>query len=205
MSAGLSDASNWYEFTYACYRGDIQRMEYLIQRGSAYWDDGLRYACHTDKTNVVERLLKEHISRLTLTQCSYYACKNLYLNTIKCLINNNKFDKSCTNTGLYEACKINDANIIKFMLDIGADDVHCMHESQICDMLNIGIGLDVFKQHATFSKIIQRKHDVTMQFLKDADDILLDLYKKTQNYDKNILNIVVEYIMYDATYGEYTI
>lgn len=115
-------ASNWNDgLKCACSKGHIEIVELMILKGANCWDKGLQSACYNHNKNIMQ-IVELMISKgaTDWDNCMYTACANNQMQIVKLIIE--KGSVTDWNTYMYAPCSHGYIDIIEFMISKGANN-----------------------------------------------------------------------------------
>lgn len=175
----------------ACIDNNIDMIKLIIKHGSNDLNQQLLYMCHYGYTDMVRLLIEKGAT--SLTRGLYEACYRGHIQIVKLLM-----EKGAVNLcrGMQEACLGNHMNIVALMLEKGVVLICELTIKQKQQILDIGINTALVIHDREFEMLINQQHKFVEQVAIIADEILHDIYKNKQCYDKNVISLIAKYIMY---------
>jgi ankyrin repeat protein len=121
------------EFVHICKTGDIKTINNIIQNDlvdKSFYEYGLYSACEYNNIEIV-KLLIEHGSRIN-PRIIFTICNNGYIEILQYLINSGKIPNTEYNYCVLQACRGNQYDILKYILDLGYRDGKIFYKGLIC-------------------------------------------------------------------------
>lgn len=123
----------------------------------------------------------------------FIACEHGHINIINLMIENGADEWNCGLAFAYEGGHI---DIVIKMIEKGASNFEIIKIEDKQRILDMDININLVKHDSLFTYLIQKQHMVIQETKKIADEILQTIYKDKQIYDKNVINLIAEYMVY---------
>lgn len=187
-------AKNWNDGLYgACYGGRIDIVKLMITKGANKWTKGLWNACSGGHIEIANFMIEK--GAYHLQDALIYACQNKHIHIVKLLIEKGVNDWGFS-VGLQIALNSGYVNIVQLLITKGAN-VTSLYKYELLKVLNLGIDHNMLINHSNYKELIDKKIKYINNIVPIVDEILYELYKDKQIYDKNILSIVDDYMPYE--------
>lgn len=178
-------------FEWLYRNGYYTTIKLLIRRSIVDINLAFSLACAWRCSDIVDLLIKE--GYINLNDKLFVACTYGETQIAITLI---EHGATAVNDGLDASCQIDDMNTAKIMIEKGATNLDVLSLTQKYKICNTNIDINLIKHHPAYKEIIDNRHEYCRIFMIIADEILHNIYKNKQIYDKNVLNIVAHYINY---------
>lgn len=197
-------ANNWDEcFEYACRYKHEDIMYLLMKKGKIRASIGFKHICQYGHIKLLKIIMADGYKHID-NNMIYWACCSGNVEMVKFLMdisidyrnNNTDYDwkHDCQNGFSLSSRNFELLPIIKMFIERGIYYTGYLSVCEMRELLNMGLDVELVIYNEEFKQVIDERDKCMKQIVNICDEILRDLYKDQQMYDKNILNIVTSYL-----------